>query len=325
MQQQNKYVMICISELTYHQSMASLRDHQIREVLDEDLRANREVLKRSFEQAKLFDESTTRPTRLEALVSFNIDRIFNELAHSLRVIIDNYNGGRHQNDVGHVLTIYNKLIQYMNHFAMRYPLSQRDKGQIDHRFSQLQPLIKQAVNVANVLNLHDAADLEHMYQNIRNVDYAEVPITAPSMRSSRVVSPAKARSITQRDVFETPAPEFNLAPEEDEESAFSPELTSTTASSPSQSPDDIASPLGLVEDQDTSASTPQRPAITVRTPLHPTIENGVPVHPVTKQILMNPFKKSPREFKPGSWRQVPPHYKAKLLHMDLNQGNYFLQ
>ena len=65
------------------------RQKQIREILDEDLRANREVLKREFTRAKMYDTAFTPPSRLEELVSWNIDKQISTLQEALQNIIDN--------------------------------------------------------------------------------------------------------------------------------------------------------------------------------------------------------------------------------------------
>ena len=67
----------------------AFRQKQIREILDEDLRVNREVLKREFTRAKMYDAVLKPPSRLEELVSWNIDKQISTLQEALQSIIDN--------------------------------------------------------------------------------------------------------------------------------------------------------------------------------------------------------------------------------------------
>ena len=58
----------------YDSSPMSMRDREIREILDEDLKAYKEVYKREFHQARLMNESYAPPNRFERSVGLQIDK-----------------------------------------------------------------------------------------------------------------------------------------------------------------------------------------------------------------------------------------------------------
>ena len=66
----------------------ALRQRQIREILDEDLRVNRRVLDRTFRSVRAYDESLQEPSPLEELVSWNIDKQISNLQDAVQNVID---------------------------------------------------------------------------------------------------------------------------------------------------------------------------------------------------------------------------------------------
>jgi hypothetical protein len=114
----------------------SLRDRQIREVLDEDLRAYREVLNREFQQARLMNESYAPPNRLEKAVAFEIDKYFIALRKQVDDVvngdIDMFKGG-----ITNIITTYQQLVAYLDRYIEKNPLSQRDIAVIEDKFDAL--------------------------------------------------------------------------------------------------------------------------------------------------------------------------------------------
>ena len=66
----------------------SLRDRQIREILDEDVKYYNEALKRQFQQVRLMDESYAPPNKLERQVAFRIEEYFIELNKLMSRLLD---------------------------------------------------------------------------------------------------------------------------------------------------------------------------------------------------------------------------------------------
>ena len=172
----------------------ALRQRQIREYLDEDLRANREVLRREFSQASAYNDEYSEPSKLEELVSWNIDKQISALQDAIQNVIDgaidNQNMGITNQDISKISSAYNLLVSYINTYAKSHALTQRDKAILDAKFKEVEPLLNQvkqilehpnAYNVdINAQNLHV---IQHIDQQIRDsnikglnvVDYRRIP------------------------------------------------------------------------------------------------------------------------------------------------------
>ena len=69
---------------TFTKMTETLRQRQIREILDEDLRINRKVLDRTFQSVRAYKESLKEPSPLEELVSWNIDKQISNLQEAIQ-------------------------------------------------------------------------------------------------------------------------------------------------------------------------------------------------------------------------------------------------
>ena len=187
------------------------RQRQIREILDEDLRANREVLKREFTRAKMYDTVLNPPSRLEELVSWNIDKQISNLQEALQNIIDNaihHTQSISNEDINRVGIAYNMLVSYITNFVRSHPLNQRDRGVLDAKFLELEPLINQLRQILNnpqAYNVEVSAAntrvLDHIEQQIRDsnytglslVNYRRLPISTNSLNPIQANVPRTPR------------------------------------------------------------------------------------------------------------------------------------
>jgi len=176
----------------------ALRQKQIREYLDEDLRANREVLRREFSQASAYNDEYSEPSKLEELVSWNIDKQISVLQDAIQNVIDgaidNQNMGITNQDISKIASAYNLLVSYINTYAKSHALTQRDKAILDTKFKEVEPLlnqVKQILEHPNAYNVEVSAQNLHIIQHIDQqmhdsnikglnvVDYRRIP---PSRR-----------------------------------------------------------------------------------------------------------------------------------------------
>ena len=132
--------------------MASLRERQIREVLDEDLKAYREVLFRQVKQAKIMNETYAPPNRFEKRVAFQIDQYFLKLQRHADDIVNNLaNGDYAEKGVKDLLYSYQELIAYLDTYAAQSPINQRDKAIIENKFDAIENQVDQISSFADSL------------------------------------------------------------------------------------------------------------------------------------------------------------------------------
>ena len=175
----------------------SLRDRQIREMLDENLKAYREVFVRELKQARLFNESYAPPSRFERGVAFQISKYFIAFQSAIDDIINS-----HQPDVGYepirdgsaLVKIYSELVAYIDSYQRQQPLGQRDIAIIEEKFDALLPSLSQVTNLAQEEAWRDSGIIEEIYTLIEDRVY--LPLKEALTRL-----PAHKKMLVQRQGF----------------------------------------------------------------------------------------------------------------------------
>lgn len=194
----------------------AFRQRQIREILDEDQRINRRVLDQTFKMVRTYDKNSVKePSPLEELVSWNIDKQISNLQEAIQNVIDgainNTNMTIANEDISKISTAYNLLVSYIQNFAKSHKLNQRDKGALDMKFNEVEPLLNQ---LRQILSNPDAYNVEvsaqnlgvinHIEQQIRDsnykglnlVDYKKIPVSKNNpipANNYRGYTPARSR------------------------------------------------------------------------------------------------------------------------------------
>ena len=194
----------------------AFRQKQIREILDEDLRINRKVLDRTFKMVRTYDKNSIKePSPLEELVSWNIDKQISNLQEAIQNVIDgainNTNMTIANEDISKISTAYNLLVSYIQNFAKSHKLNQRDKGALDMKFNEVEPLLKQLRQILsnperfNVeVSAQNEGVISHIEQQIRDsnykglnlVDFKRIPVSKNNPRPAnnyRGYTPAPPR------------------------------------------------------------------------------------------------------------------------------------
>jgi hypothetical protein len=149
--------------------MTSLRERQIREVLDEDLRAYREVLNREVKQAKIMNETYAPPNRFEKRVAFTIDQYFLKLQRHADDIVNRLvNGDMKETGVKDLMYSYQELIAYLDTYASFNAINQRDKAIIENKFDGIANQVEQIYNYSENL---DWRSKELLLELSDNLDY----------------------------------------------------------------------------------------------------------------------------------------------------------
>jgi len=164
----------------------SLRDRQIREVLDEDLKAYRQVYVRELKQARLFNESYTPPNRFERQVAFQIEKYFIEFQSYLDDVINSNQPGQIPiSDGGAIINIYSELIAYIDSYQSRNALNQRDIATIEEKFDGLIPTLSQVVNIAQEQGWRDSGVLEELYSMVEDRVYLPLKVALDRLPSRK--------------------------------------------------------------------------------------------------------------------------------------------
>ena len=173
----------------------SLRDHQIRETLDEDLKAYKEVYVRELKQARLFNESYTPPNRFERGVAFQIEKYFIELQRDIDEVLNSQQPDQQPyTNSANVIHTYSELIAYLDNYTSRNTLNQRDVATIEEKFDALLPSLSQLVNVSQEKEFSDNGVLEEMFDLIENRVYLP-------LKEAMTKLPIRRRMLVNRQGF----------------------------------------------------------------------------------------------------------------------------
>ena len=164
----------------------SLREQQIREILDEDQRFYKARYELEKKAARMAQESYAPPNRFERAVAFNIDRFFIDL----RAAIDNVIATQAEADASKVIQLYEQTVRYIDAYAEKRGLVQRDVSVIEDKFDALKPSIQNLVYLSTNLGWRVKRKLENIEENIENRTYSYQDIELPAKELTRPGQPA---------------------------------------------------------------------------------------------------------------------------------------
>jgi hypothetical protein len=164
----------------------NLRDREINEILDEDLKFYKEVLRREFKSARLMSETYSPPNTQEKQVAFQINRYFVKLQQEADIITNGLVNDQIE-DTSALIAAYQELIGYLEVYAQYGTLGQRDLAVIENKFDAIAPQISQIATAATYLRWKQAPLLEQMdsllddrhYIKLRNVAAPAKPVEVP--------------------------------------------------------------------------------------------------------------------------------------------------
>jgi hypothetical protein len=190
----------------------SLRDREIREILDEDRKYYRQVLEREFKQARLMNEVYAPPNLQEKQVAFNIDRYFLKLQEESDKLLNGLIADTPE-DAQKLFSVYQELITYLQTYAKYGSLGQRDLAVLENKFDAIAPQIEQIATASADRRLKDASLLQQLSSILDNKHY--VLLRGASVSIPEQVAPAREtfRQRVERERERTLPPESESEPQ----------------------------------------------------------------------------------------------------------------
>jgi hypothetical protein len=150
---------------------------QFREVVDNDLNINRQVLNRQIKQVTLSPEGYKERLPVDSRVRYNIARLFNLFRIAIETEIDIYNQGEVNDNYAPVLEAYNNLVAYVTAFSNKNEISSKDYDDIKDRFMKLMPYIEALYEISEKGNSVDKIDVKQLYDKMKSQDYTPIGVT----------------------------------------------------------------------------------------------------------------------------------------------------
>ena len=183
------------------------REAQIREILGEDQKYYLARYELERKAARLMNESYAPPDRFERAVAFNIDKNFIDL----RAAIDNVLATQAEADASKVIQLYQQTVKYIDAYAEKRGLVQRDVSVIEDKFDALKPTIQNLVYMSTNSGWRITEKLVNIEENIENRTYSYQDIELPEKVLTRpgASAPIALASVPINE------PEFLVVPPDD--------------------------------------------------------------------------------------------------------------
>lgn len=183
----------------------NLRDREIKEILDEDLKYYRQVLEREFQQARLMNETYAPPNRQEKQIAFNINSYFNKLQQQADMITNRLvnRDPKEKIDLSGLIASYQELVKYLEVFAGYGSLNQRDNAVIENKFDAIAPQIDQIATQSVSLQIPNASYVAQLSKLLDNRHYILLrdsePIKLSALPLRETVAMRRERIASQRE------------------------------------------------------------------------------------------------------------------------------
>jgi len=167
--------------------------------IDADNEANKKVIRNNFKFVSQNNQQYNKPSILDDITVFNIDKYFEEFKANTQNIIDNYLKGEKNNNATKVISIYNIIVSYIKNFAKDNAMSQRDKANIQDKFDEIKPIVKQVLDIAIKTKFSDVAQIEQLFENLDNRAYFEVKMTHKQVAdfNKKIAEAEKPKVVTE--------------------------------------------------------------------------------------------------------------------------------
>lgn len=183
----------------------SLREREVREILDEDQKYYLARFELEKKAVRLMNESFAPPNRFEKAVAFNIDKYFIDL----RAAIDNVLASQAEADASKVIQLYEQVVRYIDAYAEKRGLVQRDISVIEDKFDGLSLSIQNLVYMSTSSGWRITEKLVNIEENIENRTYSYQDIDLPV---KLLTQPGEPAPIDVANVIDEPVAEFQRSP-----------------------------------------------------------------------------------------------------------------
>ena len=146
-----------------------------KEYVNEDLRVNKEVVKRQFKHVATSSKTYTPASQLDQSMMYNFDKLFEDFRSGVESLLSaNAEDELTLTKSYEIIKKYNYLMSFLKNIMKITTLSKRDSEKIEAKFIELLPNLQNLYNLATMNNFVDKGEIKAMLESVQNLQFNNI-------------------------------------------------------------------------------------------------------------------------------------------------------
>jgi hypothetical protein len=146
-----------------------------KEYVNEDLRVNKEVVKRQFKHVATSSKTYTPASQLDQSMMYNFDKLFEDFRSGVESLLSaNAEDELTLTKSYEIIKKYNYLMSFLKNIMKITTLSKRDSEKIEAKFTELLPNLQNLYNLATINNFVDKGEIKAMLESVQNLQFNSI-------------------------------------------------------------------------------------------------------------------------------------------------------
>jgi hypothetical protein len=146
-----------------------------KEYVNEDLRVNKEVVKRQFKHVATSSKTYTPASQLDQSMMYNFDKLFEDFRSGVESLLSaNAEDELTLTKSYEIIKKYNYLMSFLKNIMKITTLSKRDSEKIEAKFTELLPNLQNLYNLATMNNFVDKGEIKAMLESVQNLQFNSI-------------------------------------------------------------------------------------------------------------------------------------------------------
>lgn len=167
----------------------TLLNHIHNEYVDEDRMAKKEVINRTYNLIRAFQDERKPKTAGQQTLMYQFDQLFNDFRNSVEGILrEDLDANQNLNKSFEIIKKYNNLASYIQNIIKINTLPEQDEQLIQSRFKDIEPLLNELVAIANESGFIDRGELSAMVSRIKSLNFTQVSASEKENMMSKIAN-----------------------------------------------------------------------------------------------------------------------------------------
>lgn len=167
----------------------TLLNHIHNEYVDEDRMAKKEVINRTYNLIRAFQDERKPKTAGQQTLMYQFDQLFNDFRNSVEGILrEDLDANQNLNKSFEIIKKYNNLASFIQNMIKINTLPEQDEQLIQARFKDIEPLLNELVAIANESGFIDRGELSAMVSRIKSLNFTQVSASEKDNMMSKIAN-----------------------------------------------------------------------------------------------------------------------------------------